>query len=152
MICDPTWAVTKRPDLGCSCTFIQTNRTVESANTLIFHLKTSRCTARWGVSPIKGMLERSTQQGWVTWPLGHATWVLYILHEYREAICYLLHVLFIVTNSTLWISVQGKKNNPKNLRAMYGTHCYWERAKTRKPVRHLLTNVKPEREMEKTKQ
>lgn len=147
MICDPTWAVTKRPDLGCSCTLIQTNRTVDSANTLIFHLKTLRSTARWGVLPIKGMLERSTQHGWVTRPLGHATWVLYILHEYRGAICYLLHVLFIVINSTLWISVQGEKNNPKKLRAMYGTHCYWER--TNKKVSKTPPNKRQARAKER---
>lgn len=131
MICDSTWAVTKRPDLGCSYTLIQMNRTVDSANILIFHSKTSRCTASWGVLHIKGILERSTQH---TQALGHTTGVLYMLHQHRGTICYLLHVLFTVINSTLWMSVQGEKITLRNWEPRM-EHSPTETGLTRKSVK-----------------
>lgn len=153
MICDPTWAVTKRPDLGCSCTLIQTNRTVDGANTLIFHLKTLRCTARWGVLPIKGMLERSTQHGgWPGhWDMPPGCFTYCMSTEGQYVICCMCYSLLLIPHSES--QCKGKKITRKNWEPCM-EHIATERGLTRKSVRHLLTNVKPEpkREMEKTKQ
>lgn len=134
---DLTWAAATH-----SSKWTGLNRTVDSANILIFHSKTSRCTASWGVLHIKGILERSTQH---TQALGHTTGVLYMLHQHRGTICYLLHVLFTVINSTLWMSVQGEKITLRNWEP-HMEHSPTETGLTRKSVKTAPGKFQSQRE------
>lgn len=118
-------ALCKRPNLGCSYMVIQTNRTVYSAKSLIFHSKTSGA-GRRGVLHSKAVPLRSTQHrspALDAQPLGHATWAFYgAAGVLQGTICYSLHVLFIVIHSILWI--YKEKSNPKKLGATYGRRFY----------------------------